>query len=218
MDKIEKLISMMEHPDAYSEAEWQSVLADSDCRATYELMSKTDSAMNVPEISADDIDREWQKFEQRHTEQHPRRTRWQQIAAVFAGLLLVSGLAIAAVSSGWLSLHWGNRPSADEQAMAAVTKNDTAVAAKAQQFDADTVATKAKTAVVKQYEDAKLSDVLADMAAYYHVQVVAKNEQAARLRLFFRWNQADSLDAVVEQLNNFEQFTIVVENHQLVVE
>lgn len=218
MDKIERLICMMEHPDAYSEAEWQEMLADDDCRATYELMSKTDSAMNKVDMSVEDIDREWRRFEATHIVGGRWGGRWQQIAAVFAGLLLVSGLAIAAVSNGWLGLHWGDPTPVDEPTTAVVAAKEAAKATQVQPLAPDTVATKAQVPVVKQYEDAKLGDIMADMGAYYHVQVVTKNEQAARLRLFFKWNQADGLDAVVEQLNNFEQFTITVENRQLIVE
>ena len=41
MDKIERLIQMMDRPDRYSQEEWQDVLADKDCREYYRLMCDT---------------------------------------------------------------------------------------------------------------------------------------------------------------------------------
>ncbi len=46
MDKIERLIQMMDRPDRYSQEEWQDVLADKDCREYYRLMCDTAAALH----------------------------------------------------------------------------------------------------------------------------------------------------------------------------
>ena len=44
-----------------------------------------------------------------------------------------------------------------------------------------------------------------------------ENDEARQLRLFFEWNQKDSLQEVVEKLNMFEHVTMAVENGKLIV-
>ena len=40
MRKTEQLLEMLEHPERYSESQWQEILADDECRELYTLMSK----------------------------------------------------------------------------------------------------------------------------------------------------------------------------------
>ncbi len=101
MDKIEELIKMMEHPEQYPDEKWKDMLRDEECRIYYNLMSKTDSAVNDPTVSDKDIDEEWQKLEVQHYA--PTKNRillWYKIAAVFVGLALISSFAIAAIRGG----------------------------------------------------------------------------------------------------------------------
>ena len=46
MDKIDRLIKMMDQPDRHSQEEWQEVLADKECREYYRLMCDTAAALN----------------------------------------------------------------------------------------------------------------------------------------------------------------------------
>ena len=43
------------------------------------------------------IDEEWQKFEARHFPQKQRSWGWMQIAAIFIGVLMLSGITYAAI-------------------------------------------------------------------------------------------------------------------------
>ena len=52
MNKTDLLFQMLENPDQYSEAQWQDILADDECRELYALMAKTKSSENVEEILA----------------------------------------------------------------------------------------------------------------------------------------------------------------------
>ena len=103
MDKTELLFQMMEQPDKYTHEQWQDILADEECRELYMLMSKTKSAFDVQrEVSDEEIDAEWQRLQQQTTAEETTsdirsRHRWLNIAAMFVGLLVLSGIAYAAV-------------------------------------------------------------------------------------------------------------------------
>ncbi len=56
------------------------------------------------------------------------------------------------------------------------------------------------------------------MSGYYQVKIEYENTDAKRLRLFFKWDQSYRIDEIVDQLNNFQQFHISLENKTLVVE
>ena len=55
------------------------------------------------------------------------------------------------------------------------------------------------------------------MAGYYGVAVEFQFDEARQLRLHFVWDHNESLDQVVERLNNFEAVNIVCEPKKLIV-
>lgn len=212
MDKIERLMRMMEHPEQYTSAQWQGILSDADCLEYYQLMSKTDSAVNDDDITDEDIDGEWKKLEAVMCRPQPRKIAWRKIAAAVIGFVLVSGIAIAAVTTDIFGFTSRNASAPERQSAKAVT----AVETKA--MTADTTTTGAKGALIKQFDDATLASILDALAAYYHVTVDYRNADVRKFRLFYQWDQANSIEKVVEQLNNFEKFHISIEGRTLTVD
>ena len=101
MNKTDLLLQMMEQPHRYTADQWQEILADDECRELYTLMSKTQSAVDAAradeEITDEMIDAEWQRFTQTHlTDEKPERS-WLKIAATFISILMMSGIAFAAI-------------------------------------------------------------------------------------------------------------------------
>ena len=47
MNKTDLLFQMLEQPERYSEAQWQEILADDECRELYTLMAKSMQNGNV---------------------------------------------------------------------------------------------------------------------------------------------------------------------------
>lgn len=208
MEKIEQLIQMMEHPEKYSEDQWKDILCDDECRACYQLMSKTDSALAHKDIDDEAIEEEWRRFEHAHygrSRMLPRR----KIAAACVGLALISGIAFAAIRGGWFA----SRHAAPQQPAAQVE----ATAPHLDKERADTLVRKSDT-TVKVYDNATLQSILKDMATHYRMAVNFKNTKAADLRLFYQWDPACGIETVTEQLNNFEQFHIVLTDKELIVE
>ena len=215
MDKIEELMKMMEHPELYPDEKWKDMLRDEECRIYYNLMSKTDSAVNDPTVSDKDIDEEWHKLEVQHYA--PTKNRillWYKIAAVFVGLTLISSFAIAAIKGGWFR----HTPAPQTAHTPSAIRTIDTIKAESRTKARDTLAVKTSKPVIRQYEDDTLENILDEMSDYYQVKIEYENTDARRLRLFFKWDQSYRIDEIVDQLNNFQQFHISLENKTLVVE
>lgn len=221
MDNIEHLIKMMEHPDRYSQEEWQDVLADKDCQNYYRLMCDTAAALNnqysdQPDDSrrTDDAETEnaLHRFQQRYMLRSRRVTLWRQIAAVFLGLVLVSALTFATIA-----IVGHHRPIAKKEEV--VKPMRSAATTKSTTVPNDTAKIQPQTtAGVKQFVNASVGNILNELAAYYGLKVEVRSEQAARVRLYFNWNQQYDAVQVVEQLNQFEHIHITLDGDVLVLE
>lgn len=63
--------------------------------------------------------------------------------------------------------------------------------------------------VTVTFENTALANIVKQIADYHHVGVSIRNAEAAKLRLYFQWNQQDALSETVDMLNRFERFSIV---------
>lgn len=215
MDKIEQLIKMMESPEEYSETQWNDILSDKDCLDYYQLMSKTDSAVNDTDISDETVEKEWDNFEKKFTKKsniskNQNSFKIIRIAASIIGILLISGIAYAALFS-----LIGGRKSVPQTIK---VNTLTAKAIKKGTVRADIIKAGAKVPVIKQYDDATLGSILSDLATYYNVKVEYRNINARKLRLFYKWDQSLDVATVVDQLNNFKKFHLNLNGQTLAVE
>ena len=164
------------------------------------------------------IDEEWHKFEARHFPPRKQRTwGWMQIAASIVGVLMLSGIAYAAVQMV--------RSSADRDTQAqteqATTGNTHLQVAQEAKQDTLQVAQEAKQDTLQMrpvvFEDKELSAILDEVAAYYQYEVVYQNKDARQIRLYFTWDRSQSIDTVIETFNRFERISIQKENRKLIV-
>ena len=81
-----------------------------------------------------------------------------------------------------------------------------------QAAETDTISTEPKL-----YDNVPLGEIFQDISSHYHVKVVYQNEDAPRLRLFYRWKPEYTLEKVVEMMNNFEWIQIQSENDTLFI-
>jgi len=210
---------MQEAPDKYSDQEIEAMMDDLD---------------QVP-----DVDEAWQQFESEEffAEQSGKAERrvkseefatalptmrfhslLRKMAASFVGLLLVSGVAFAAI-------HIVRQYQKPEAPLAA----DTMAEANSSLFTlnsslpADTIV---KTEPVV-FDNVTLDSIVKVIAAFHHLDMDLQNErqrvgastgmQASQLRFYFVWNQEESLQEVIEKLNMFEQVNLAVEDGKLMV-
>ena len=101
MNKTDLLFQMLENPDQYSEAQWQDILADDECRELYTLMAKTKSAAQSSQITDDEIDAEWQRLIQSKQNHAAVIPLWRKIAAAAAIMIALFGFTYAAIRTGF---------------------------------------------------------------------------------------------------------------------
>ena len=162
--------------------------------------------------TSDIIDEEWVKFEAEHfgdqrSEVRGQRLPLRKIAAMFVGLLMLSGIAFAAVHI--ISSH--SQKAQEEQAIA--TTN-------AQRSTSDTQ-TEAKDSTQMKpivYEDTELKTILDDVATFYQVEPVYRNEATKHIRLYFTWDKKQTIDNVIDTFNKFERINITRHDKILIVE
>ena len=132
----------------------------------------------------------------------------RKIAASFIGVLLVSGIAFAAIQV----VRNISTPKPQQPTTEQTTDIDPVTS-----LPADTV--KADTISVEPYifNNVPLDSMLTAIATAHGVGVEFENEAARHLRFHFVWKREDSLSRVVEKLNTFETVNIVEEDKKLVV-
>ena len=210
---------MQEAPDKYSDQEIESMMDDLD---------------QVP-----DVDKAWQQFESEEffAEQSGKAERrvkseefatalptmrfhslLRKMAASFVGLLLVSGVAFAAI-------HIVRQYQKPEAPLAA----DTMAEANSSLFTlnsslpADTIVKPGSVV----FDNVTLDSIVKVIAAFHHLDMDLQNErqrvgasagmQASQLRFYFVWTQEESLQEVIEKLNMFEQVNLAIEDGKLMV-
>lgn len=216
MDKIERLIKMMEQPDHYSQDEWQDVLADKDCREYYRLMCDTATAFRESHTSdshPDEAETEAAllRFQQRYMPGSRHMALWRQVAAVFITLVCVSGLALAAISL--VSRH-----SAATRKEVVVKPTQPTATVKTATATRDTIKAQPQAATgMKQFVNVSVGNILNEMAAYYGLKTEIRSDEAARIRLYFNWNKQYDATQVVEQLNQFDHIHVTLNGDTLVL-
>lgn len=210
MNKTDLLFQMMEQPQQYTADEWQEILADEEYRELYTLMSKTQSAIDTArvdeEITDEMIDAEWQRFRNEKQDVKSEKYSFLKIAAMFVGILMLSGLTFAAIH---IISH---NKTQKEQETVAVSKSQRS-SVNSQVAETDTIA----NLQPRLYDNVPLGEIFEDLSDYYHVKVVYQNEDVQRLRLFYQWKPDYSIEKVVEMLNNFEWLQLELKKDTLFV-
>ena len=208
-ENIRQLLEMLDNPEAYTEQEIQDIInRDEDTRETYRMMveAKRSSRQRQAEKPID-VDAAWQKFNQKvQPKQHS--FGWIKIAASFVGVLLVSGIAFAAIQI--VRYAQQHTPKTEEvintPKPANVTPTDT--------LTTDTIATPQPII----YDNIPLEKMLPEIAAHYDVKVTFVNDEARGLRFRFVWTPQKGIDQVVSDLNQFERLTVTLKDNQITVE
>ena len=132
----------------------------------------------------------------------------RKIAASFIGVLLVSGIAFAAIQV----VRNISTPKPQQPTTEQTTDIDPVTFLPADTVQADTISVEPYI-----FNNVPLDSMLTAIATAHGVGVEFENEAARHLRFHFVWKREDSLDRVVEKLNTFETVNIVEEDKTLVV-
>ena len=198
-EKIQLLLDMQEHPEQFSEQALQTMLDDPEVRELMEATAQLKQAMMSNENDVNNVDAEWQRFAQTHlTEQKPERS-WLKIAATFIGILMMSGIAFAAIH---IIRNFSNAGIEPQKTIQETTT------ANPHQLPADTITTDTIPSKVVRYDEATLEQILTDMANYYGLTLNWKSEDAKTLRLFYIWNKQQSAVEAIRSMNSFERIRL----------
>lgn len=199
-EKLLRLLEMQEHPERYTDDELCQLMADEEYRQLYEQMVRATDAMYAEKHQANNGDRSW-KSALNHG------SVISKIAAMFIGLLMLSGIAYAAVQM------------VRQTQQQVQTETTTSVAGSSQSAH-DTRIDEDDSAQNKPllYEDAELAKILSDIATFHQLEPVYKNEECKHIRLYFTWDRRSSIDDIINTFNKFERIHITRDNKKLIVE
>ena len=207
-DNIRQLLEMLDNPEAYTEQEIQDIInRDEDTRETYRMMAEAKRSSRQHQANKPiDVDAAWQKFNQKiQPQQHS--FGWMKIAASFIGVLLVSGIAFAAIQI--VRYAQQNTPKTEEVINTPKPTNviptDT--------LTTDTIATPQPII----YDNIPLEKMLPEIAAHYDAKVTFVNDEARQLRFHFMWHPQKGIEKVVSDLNQFERLNITLNDNQITV-
>lgn len=208
-DNICQLLEMLDNPESYTEQEIQNIInRDEDTRETYRLVVEAKRCNRQRQTDKPtDVDAAWQRFNEIY--QSKRHSfGWMKIAASLIGVLLVSGIAFAAIQI--IRYTQQHTPKTEEVINSPKPTNIT---------PADTLTT--DTIAVPQpiiYDNIPLEKMLPEIAAHYDAKVTFVNDEARQLRFRFVWNPQKGINQVVSDLNQFERLTVTLKEKQITVE
>ena len=186
--KKEEQIRMLLHPEDYTDEQLDQMLDETD-------------------IIVPDADEAWEKFRSEKREvKSEKGAPLLKIAAMFVGVLMLSGIAYAAYRM--VSNIGGDYKSpTQEMRIANSCQQVTNEEAK------DSTAMKPVV-----YEDAELATILNEIATFHQCEVVYKSEANKHIRLYFTWDKKATIDDIIGTFNKFERIHITRDNKKLIVE
>ena len=209
-------LDVQEHPEQFTEEALCQMQDDPEIRALMEAAAQGKRALMKQkcEESQETIDTAWHDFDTMHfpkgTEQQSLfslHLSLQKVAAVFLGLLFISGIAIAAVH---FVRNYGNKSAMVKPQ----SQNVESQISERHQHLSDTIASISPVV----FDNLPLDSILPQIAKHYSYTVSFSSDKPKSLRLFFTWNMQDSIQAVVEKLNLFEQIHITLDEQTIIVE
>lgn len=218
-ENIDRLMEMMENPQAYSEEEIREIVdADEETREAYRLMVAAKRSYEARKAGEVNVGKAWERFEERMGEKmgersivrRTERPMWMRVAASVAAIGLISGLAVAAVHYV-MPMMWSEGREGSEGRGGSGTAT---VVSRVEAAANDSIP--AETTVV--YDNVPLEEMMGEIARHYGVEVTYGREEVRGLRFHFVWKREQGIEKVVENLNHFESVRVKVEGSHITVE
>lgn len=216
MDKIDRLLDAIEHPESYTQSDIEAMLQDPEVKEVFDLLDKTKSSLKP--IPAPDIEAEWKKFEEGIRASGTHKYNWfkglfSRNAAASIAIAIASFTGVAAIVGVGIS-HINN--SREATAMETEVVLESVIIPDQSDTTKLTEVNQAPENIV--FDDEPLETIMEKIAAYYGYKVVFNENASKSLRLYFRWNQALPIEEIVESLNNFEQITITMSDKTIKID
>ncbi|MBR2242987.1 MAG: DUF4974 domain-containing protein [Prevotella sp.] len=207
-DKLTEVLKATEHPEQYTDEQLQELLADEECAEYYRLICDADNAyVEAPEESEEEIEAEWQRITR--NSQPSSNSQFSifnfQLSKVAAVVIAV--LALSAVSYAAVKLL-----SARQQQSTPIVVTETM---QVSENPATPLPEPADT--IQVFQDAELQEILTVVANYYKLHTDYRSEEARHVRLYTKWNKAESVEKLVKRLNRFDKVNLTLEGDVLTV-
>lgn len=196
MKDMEQLLRMVERPQDYSDEEIMKLVSDPEMREYYELMVCAEAGF--------ELKRSEDSKGSTSVKLYSLSSRFLKVAAIFIGVLLLSGIAFAAYR---YVVGWG--PSVEEELKSPA--QDVRISNSPQQVQTESES-------VRTFENAELQQILKELSDYYHVGVEFHNEQSRHIRLYTKWDTTAPLQQIIELLNGFEKVNVRLIDNQIIAE
>lgn len=143
-----------------------------------------------------DVEAEWKRFCHEHPESSPRHP----LIRIAAAILITASFSLALYA---VATRMGN----------------TEMQPEAERQQTPTTVTTSNTSHEHHhlYDNETLGTILSDMATHYGLTVTYIDIEARDIRLFFRWNETESIEQSLNGLNAFERISIEIRGNELIV-
>ena len=211
-DYIKKIWDMLDNPQAYSEEEILALLRDNEeaseayrqiveVKRSYRQLHAMDKAI--------DVDKAWKRFASKHPVENKRHR--PQYTSWFTGARKYAAIGVTAYAAIIQIRHRNEirkeQPAATNSKPATVRQVKTPVEA------VDTVQLQPKT-----FDNVPLEKMLPEIAEHYGMKVRFLSEEVKELRLFFTWNPQESIEKVINKLNQFDRLNVKLSGQDIIVE
>ena len=177
--------------DAQVRTECERHMAEcSQCREYYEDLKSVEECLRPSHRLC--------RFARRRTMEYSKLKTFQKVAAVFVGLLLISGFVFALIRP-FLTTPKGE----DTDTLTQVEKSLPFMT------DSDGVVS---------FNNVPLDSILTVVSRHYGKVVQFRSEETRTMRLIMTWQPADSLGAFIGRLNMFEGLQLTLQADTLIVE
>ena len=188
--RIQRLLEMQEHPERYTDEDIRQLMADEECRHLFSEKERSLSSLSTS-----------------HSPLFTFPSSLRKIAAMLIGVLMLSGIAYAA-------FRYARSVAQTEkvQTETMVSSGNQHAAPGTQLAEQDSTQTKPVV-----FEDKELTVILNEIATFYQLETVYKNEDVKHVRLYFTWDKSVDIDDVIATFNKFDRIYITRENQKLIV-
>ena len=193
----------------------QQALDDPKMHELVEQMAFAKRAFKNEELKTaePDVEGEWEKFAAKNFDEGNETQHgypFKKMAASFIGVLLVSGMAFAAIHI----VRMVNNKKAETVQVEQPASNKPSTALPTDTVKTDTTATMQPVV----FDNVPLEKMLPEIASYYDTEVSFRSEEARQLRFHFVWKREDGLGHAIEKLNRFESLNVRLEEGKIIVE
>lgn len=186
---MERLLKAMENPGDFTNEELEQLFEDEELRDCYNMAIKAEQGFRL-------------RREQAELRPVAKHHIWLKVAAVFIGLIMLSGITIAAIQ---YIRYIDDKQTVQKPPVATVQPQPAAES----EEPADTLRT---------FENEELEDILSEIADYYHLRTEYRDDEIRHIRLYIKWNKMQSAEAMVERLNGFEKVNVILDKDLLCAE